>query len=100
MEKLIRKIDKEIMECAKAQSDYQDKNHQPDFAPHSGICWNCHENIYQNIGYKKDPDSIWSMGIKCTIDGEMVDHVYGISLEKASTQLITGCPHCNRSYCD
>jgi len=99
-EKLIRKTDKEISECAKSQSDYQNKNGYPDFAPHSGICWNCNKNIYQNVGYKDNPDAPYSRGTECNIDGEMVDRVYGISLERASTELITGCPHCNRSYCD
>lgn len=100
MEKLIIKSQKEINECIEAQSEYQNKNGYPDFAPHSGMCWNCNKNIYQNIGYKKDEKIPHSRGAACHTDGEMVDWVSGISSEEARTSLITGCPHCNRSYCD
>lgn len=43
----------------------------PYFAPHDGICWRCREQIYNHI-----------------------------TLEKASKELITGCPCCSATYCD
>jgi len=55
----------------KAQADYVAKNGLPHFAPHSGKCYRCNRQIYERI-----------------------------SLEKAGTELITGCPHCSYSYCD
>jgi len=61
----------EIEEKRAAQKAYTIKEQLPHFAPTDGVCWNCGKQIYT-----------------------------GISLEKASTQLITGCPHCHRSYCD
>lgn len=96
MEKLIIKSEKEINECINAQNEYWKRTGDPDFAPHNGVCWCCHKQIYQNIGYKKDQ----YRDIECNTDGEMVDYVSGISLEKAKNKLVTGCPHCNRSYCE
>lgn len=43
----------------------------PHFAPRSGICYACGSQIYETI-----------------------------SVERASSDLITGCPLCHRSYCD
>lgn len=43
----------------------------PNFAPRDGFCWSCGEQIFNHI-----------------------------SLETASSQDITGCPCCSRSYCD
>jgi hypothetical protein len=57
-------------EKAKAQQKYAKDNDLPLFAPEYGTCWRCHKNIYEKI-----------------------------SLEKASTTHITGCPHCHYSFC-
>lgn len=54
-----------------AQRHYCKVNELPYFAPDDGICWHCGENIYKYIRF-----------------------------EKASSELITGCPFCMRSYCD
>jgi predicted nucleic acid-binding Zn-ribbon protein len=59
-----------IAEKIKAQAAYHRRTGNPAFAPSDGICWACHRQIYDRI-----------------------------SLETASTELITGCPFCNRSYC-
>ena len=64
-----------------AQKDYQQLKGYPDFAPHDGICYKCRGQIYAP---RTRPDGTKS----------------GISLEKASSQLITGCPHCHFSYCE
>lgn len=55
----------------KAQKEYCEKHNVPHFAPNDGVCWCCNNQIYEHI-----------------------------SIEKASNELITGCPCCNRSYCD
>lgn len=57
----------------------------PLFAPHNGICYRCHEQIYE----KKE--SIGWQGRKYTT---------GITTEKAGKSLVTGCPHCNYSFCE
>ena len=54
----------------------------PHFAPKSGVCWHCGCNFYEEL----------------TREGEK--YKTGISVEKARTELMTGCPHCHRSYCD
>ena len=72
--------------AAKAQKEYCKKTSSPHFAPGSGICWSCKKNIYTQIEYKGRD------GIKV--------YTSGISVEKAEKELVTGCPHCNRSYCD
>ncbi len=56
-----------------AQAKYIDVNELPFFSPRNGICFACRRQIYADGGY---------------------------SVESASTELITGCPWCHRSYCD
>lgn len=58
-------------EAQEAQKNYVESNGFPHFAPYSGICYNCKMDIYSKI-----------------------------SVESASNALITGCPHCNHSYCE
>ncbi len=58
-------------EKAKAQRKYCKDTKQPLFAPRWGTCWRCHKNIYDRI-----------------------------SMEKASSEMITGCPHCHYSFCE
>ena len=67
-----------------AQSNYCKEKGFPHFAPSYGNCWYCKRNIYEERKY------------------EACGRTYstGISVEKAGTELVTGCPHCNRSYCD
>lgn len=54
-----------------SQEKYCKDNHDPLFAPQDGFCHSCGKQIYVN-GYE----------------------------DRASNELITGCPHCHRSYCD
>jgi len=72
---MVRRIDEkensDIREKIKAQKGYCEKNDKPHFAPYSGICANCNKQIYNEI-----------------------------SLTKARTELITGCPYCGWSYCE
>ena len=64
----------EITKAAfEAQRKYCYAHRMPMFICRSGTCFRCGRNIF-------GPD--------------------GISVEKAGTQLITGCPYCNASYCD
>ena len=69
-----------------AQRKYCEDNKAPHFAPKNGICWNCGRNIYE----------------ECQIVRVYIDSIRskGITTEKAANSLVTGCPHCNRSYCD
>lgn len=65
-------VTEEILECCEAQEKYCVSKHYPLFMPHKGICFCCGENIFSN----------------------------GYTLEKASSELITGCPHCHQTFCD
>lgn len=67
------KKENDVQECIKAQAEFCKQNKLPHFAPYDGRCWSCGRQIYGEPGYP---------------------------LKKASSQLITGCPHCFRSYCD
>ncbi len=71
----------DTQKAIEAQKRYAEEKGYPHFAPSSGRCWNCGMNIYQH--YKI---------------GDRVSQ--GISVESASSSLVTGCPHCHRSYCD
>ena len=69
-----------VREATIAQYEYCAKKNYPHFAPSGGLCWKCGNNIYTEINHGT--------------------YKTGISVEKASSELITGCPHCHRSYCD
>lgn len=57
----------------------------PLFAPYDGVCWNCHKNIYEPFKQSRDNDGV---------------SITGITTAQAGTELVTGCPHCCRTYCD
>lgn len=64
----------EVVErCCKAQEKYCEEKGVPHFAPRDGRCWSCSKQIY---------------------GGEN-----GYGEEYAASRLVTGCPHCHRSYC-
>ncbi|PUU86959.1 MAG: hypothetical protein CI947_2353 [Halanaerobium sp.] len=67
-----------------AQKAFAKKTNSPHFAPDNGVCWKCHKNIYE-------PET--------SINGNGNEYTTGVTVEKAKTSLVTGCPHCNRSYC-
>jgi hypothetical protein len=66
--------------ASEAQRDYCKTKNAPHFAPIDGRCYKCGKNIY--VQYDRG------------------DRKSGISVERAGASLITGCPHCSRSYCD
>ena len=78
----------DVYEAIKAQGEYCEINNLPHFAPDSGRCWSCNKQIYEEIKHDR------------IISGVEKPYSTGISVEKASSKLITWCPHCNRSYCD
>lgn len=61
----------EIKNKIKLQKDFCKENEYPNFAPEDGFCWSCGHQIYNDISEKE-----------------------------ASSELITGCPVCRKSYCD
>lgn len=75
---LITKSDQEIRECIITQDKLCKENGYPDFAPSKGVCYKCRKNIYQN--YQLDNNRV--------------------SRGETGKLLVTGCPHCNMSYCD
>ena len=75
-------------ESIKAQRKLCIEKEYPHFAPNNGRCWSCNRQIYEEIKHDR------------IIGGVEKPYMTGISVEKASSELITGCPHCNRSYCD
>lgn len=78
------------------QKELCEKEGHPHFAPNTGICWNCNRNIYKPIGWKYEHGYRKEVPLN---SGEL-EYVTGITVDKASKELVTGCPHCNRSYCD
>ena len=65
-----------------AQEAYCREKMYPDFAPSNGKCWKCGQNIYLPGKNRNGYQSL------------------GISVERAGRELITGCPHCNWSFCE
>jgi len=75
----------DIAKACAAQAKYLKDTNTPDFPPASGRCYRCKKNIYERIVQK-------------SYDGR--EYAAGISVEEASTRLVTGCPHCHRSFVD
>ena len=102
--KLIRKSEQEIRKCIKAQEKRISDLKAPHFAPRSGICYCCGRNIYQNYGWRRNEylgRAIAVVRSKAVVDdGAEVDFVTGHNIERAKNELITGCPHCNWSFCE
>ena len=59
-----------------AQEKYCKDSHDPLFAPEDGFCHSCGKQIYADIHHSRGYQN------------------------RAPNELITGCPHCHRSYCD
>ena len=68
------------------QAEYCKEN-GPHFAPESGNCWTCKRNIYEP----------WTRMRDINQGRELV--TTGVTVKEATNRLITGCPHCHRSYC-
>ena len=85
-----------VIKASIAQEQYCNLKNYPHFAPGSGICYRCHLNIYEQVGWKGEN----GRRSKVPLDSPELQHITGIDVEKAGKELITGCPHCNRSYCD
>jgi len=58
-----------VQEKIEAQREFCKRTKTPHFAPGNGVCWRCGRQIYDRI-----------------------------SMESAANHLVTGCPHCHRSY--
>lgn len=85
-----------VLKAREAQEKYCKEKNYPHFAPASGRCWKCNRNIYEQIGWKVE----YGRRIQVPLDSKELCHTTGITVEKAGTSLVTGCPHCNISYCD
>lgn len=79
----------DVLKSREAQEKYCKENGLPHFAPGSGRCWNCNLNIFE------PRKVIHAQGTEYERE-----FTTGITVEKAGSELITGCPHCNRTYCD
>lgn len=77
------------------QAEYCERNDAPHFAPRSGTCWNCYMNIYE----QKHWEFLGGMD-KRLVGKSEAKYSTGITTLEATESLVTGCPHCNRSYCD
>jgi hypothetical protein len=71
----------DVKKSCEAQKALIEKNDYPFFPGRDGECYACGKNIYTEIKHEGGYTS-------------------GVDLHKASTELITGCPHCHTSYCE
>lgn len=69
----------DVKRAIKAQEEYCERVNAFQFAPPSGICWRCREQIYSAKGKNGTP---------------------GITVEQAGNSVVSYCPHCRASYCD
>lgn len=67
-----------------AQERYQAKSQSPKFAPENGVCYSCKLNIYSKVEHESFGGS----------------YDTGFDVGRAGSELVTGCPHCNKSFCD
>lgn len=85
-----------VLKARTSQENYCKEKKLPHFAPESGRCWKCNRNIYEQIGWKVE----YGRRIQVPLDSKELHHTTGITVEKAGKELVTGCPHCNWSYCE
>lgn len=85
----------DVDKAREGQEKYCEKADVPHFAPKTGTCWRCGMNIYEPHGWKYEN----RQKIKVALD-QSPEYITGIDVNEASNGLVTGCPHCNRSYCD
>ena len=78
-----------VDEAIKAQKEFCEKRHQPNLTPSRGKCYRCNRNIYEL--WEREVQG-WG-GVK-----ELV--MSGVSVEKAGSDFVTGCPHCGYSFCN
>lgn len=74
----------DVLKARKAQRKYCDEEGLPLFAPFTGICFKCGKNIYEEKEYRRGNTFVKK----------------GIDVDKATNELVTGCPHCSMSYVD
>lgn len=79
------KSDYDRLKATEAQKELAISKDAPFFPPLSGLCWNCLENIYL-------PKAVYRKG-------KIIGYA-GITVKQAGEKLITGCPHCNKSFVD
>jgi uncharacterized Zn-finger protein len=60
-----------IQEKITAQKKYCETHQVPMFVHPRGLCWNCNRQVFEQI-----------------------------TIEKAGSELVTGCPFCHRSFVD
>lgn len=82
--KIIMEQEFDIKLACEGQKKLCEEKKYPHFAPTSGICYSCGHNIYSQRDNKYGDQILKS----------------GITAKSASESLVTGCPHCHRSYCD
>lgn len=93
-----KKEDFNVEKSIQGQNEYCRENEEPQFAPRSGVCWSCHRNIYKPIFHKNASLRLYGRHEVETV--EDCDYITGITTETAKNSLVTGCPHCNKSYLD
>ena len=84
--------------ASEAQEKYCQENNAPHFAPNNYNryqCYRCNQNIYAEKGHP-----IAERLPRGKVRLNYSKDVPGYSVERASSELITGCPFCYASYCD
>lgn len=62
-----------LKECVKAQEAYCEEKNKPMFLPLDGRCDHCNRPLFGG---------------------------FGMTLDQAGSELITGCPYCRHSFCE
>ena len=68
----------------KKQKQFQVEKNCPNFLPQNGRCWKCGKNVFEKYENNYSRRTFFT----------------GIDTKRAGEELFTGCPHCNKSYCD
>lgn len=83
-----------VEESITAQRNLIHEKGYPDFPPGDGICFRCRRQIYSPVWWITENG--WR---RREAKQEKAESVTGVDIEKAKNELITGCPHCNYSFC-
>lgn len=84
--------------ASEAQEKYCEEKKAPHFAPNKNVqfkCYRCGQNIFASVGHP-----VVERLPKGRVRLDYSRDVEGISVEKAASELICGCPFCHASFDD
>ncbi len=89
----------DALKAVVAQRAYCAEKSFPNFAG-GGICFSCNRSVFERLKTRQVDQFVVTEEGGLLEDSEPVQRETGISVQEAAATLVTGCPHCHRTFCD